>query len=72
MTLRENKIVMTDELLSEDFDFENLAEVDLVTEEELKKATEATEVADDPSLEALQIFMRDVGMALSKASWSAR
>ena len=61
MTLRENKIVMTDELLSEDFDFENLAEVDLVTEEELKKATEATEVADDPSLEALQIFMRDVG-----------
>ena len=57
--MKKKKVVMTDEFLSEDFDFDNLTEVDLVTEEELKKATEAEE-ADDPNLDALQIFMKDV------------
>lgn len=57
--MKEKRIVMTDEFLSENFDFENLSEVELVSEEELKKATDPSQV-DDPNLDALQIFMKDV------------
>lgn len=57
--MKRGKTVMTDEFLSENFDFENLSEVELITEDELKKATDPEEV-DDPNLDALQIFMKDV------------
>jgi len=57
----EKAIVMTSDFLAENFDFENLEDVELVTEEELKKATDAKDIApEEPSLDALQIFMRDV------------
>jgi RNA polymerase primary sigma factor len=53
---------MTGDFLSEDFDFENLVAVDLVTEDELRKATDAKDIApEEQSLDALQIFMKDVG-----------
>lgn len=55
----EKRVVMTDKFLAENFDFENLSDVELVSEEELKKATDAEHV-DDPNLDALQIFMKDV------------
>jgi len=60
--MKETKIVMTREFLSEDFDFDTLAGVDLVTEDDLKKATEDSELAaEEQSLDSLQIFMKDVG-----------
>lgn len=59
--MKNNRVVMTDEFLSESFDFDTLSEVELISEDELSKATEAAqEIASDPSLDALQIFMKDV------------
>jgi len=61
--LKDNQVLMTEEFLSEDFDFERLSDVELVTEAELKKATEALAELEkvEENLDALQIFMKDVG-----------
>jgi len=55
------KVVMTDEFLATDFDFDGLSDAELVSEEELKKATAADDLETEVNLDALQIFMKDVG-----------
>lgn len=54
---------MTDELLSEDYDFEGNEDVELVPAEEVSKATDNPEEfqeADEYTTDALQAFLRDV------------
>lgn len=53
-------MIMTDELIAQDFDFDKLAEVELITEKELRKALNPKDIEDDQNLDALQIFMKDV------------
>lgn len=51
---------VNEEFLSQDFDFDNLSDIELVPETELEKAVNPEDLGHDTNLDALQIFMKDV------------